>query len=286
MADGRSSSVAPARIPNAVILHGPGRSGTTLLNRILSLHPSLGWISGWIDRLPSRPELAFGHRLMDVPAIERWSRERRRWPRSAEAYGFWNHYFPGFSAAPRGGARADDRPEDCRRAIAAILHWSGKERFVTKLTGAPRDAELQEVFERPFIVWIDRDPRAVVASYLKQRWGYKHRPEQFAATPRQAVLAEGAERYLSSWRGRQRLAALAGERFLDVDYEDLVADPAAFFRRLLAGLSLPASQRFDRLLQGWTIHTGTNAAWRQQLEADDIDFLDQALAEQLSERRL
>jgi len=57
------------------VIHGPGRSGTTLFNNILSLHPQLSWISGYVDRFPQCPALAFLNRLQSVSVFERTTRE-------------------------------------------------------------------------------------------------------------------------------------------------------------------------------------------------------------------
>src|SRR5262249_9770836 len=158
--------------------HGPGRSGTTLLNEILSTHSDLAWISGYLNRYPDRPILAVFNRVMAIDTVEKYSRSKRYWPRSAEAYGFWNRYFPRFNHPERRiTEKPQDHPEECIAAIRKIQRYHGKKRFLTKLTGGARATELDIVFENPHIVYMHRDPRAVVASYYKQRWGNKDTPE-------------------------------------------------------------------------------------------------------------
>ena len=62
------------KISDAVVLHGPGRSGTTLFSTILSTHSALGWISGYVNRFPRHPSLAVFNRVMAIDRVERLSR--------------------------------------------------------------------------------------------------------------------------------------------------------------------------------------------------------------------
>jgi hypothetical protein len=37
-----------------IIIHGPGRSGTTLFNKMFSYHPEFTWISSWLNKYPNQ----------------------------------------------------------------------------------------------------------------------------------------------------------------------------------------------------------------------------------------
>lgn len=266
------------RVTDAIIVHGPGRSGTTLLYNILALHPSLAWVSGYVDRFPRQPSLAWLNRLNDIPLLERWSRGRGKWPRPAEAYGFWNAYFPGFSDPEnRPQTSPDDAPDAAVQAINRVTSYAGKPRFITKITGHSRVQELDRVFEDPAVVYINRDPRAVVMSYYKQRWGYKRRPQEFAARPPRRLLTEYVERYQTYAREARRLRRF---RYHAVRYEDLVARPERTLRGVLAHTGLPADERFDEVVESWSLRRGTNQAWRKHLSEEDATYLDALLAEE------
>ena len=58
------------KIDNAILIHGPGRSGTTLLNSILALHKDLSWISGYTNRYPEKLWLTYFNRLQRNEAFE------------------------------------------------------------------------------------------------------------------------------------------------------------------------------------------------------------------------
>ncbi len=272
------TAVETERISNAIVVHGPGRSGTTLFYNILALHPSLAWVSGYVDRFPRRPSLALLNRLNDIPLLERWSRGRGKWPRPAEAYGFWNAYFPDFSDPDnRQTPSPADSPESCVATIHSMMTYTAKPRFVTKITGHARAQELDRVFEDPYIVYIQRDPRAVVMSYYKQRWGYKRQPSQFAKKSTRTLLKEYVQRYQAYSRESRRLHRF---NYRDVRYEDVVARPAETLAAVLAHTDLPPDERFDELVDSWSLQRGTNQAWRKQLADDDADYLDALLAEE------
>jgi hypothetical protein len=76
-------------------------------------------------------------------------------------------------------------------------------------------------------------------------WVPDGREAEFLAAPRR-------ERYLWLWhaaveRGR-RARAVAGERYLEVRYEDLCRDPRGTGRAIREFLAVPASRRFERAL--------------------------------------
>ena len=268
------------KIPNAVIIHGPGRSGTTLLSQILSTHSALAWISGYVNRFPGHPILTVFNRVMAIDTVERLTRSQRHWPRPAEAYGFWNHYFPHFNHPER---RSDidehDRPAECITAIRQIQRYHGKHRFITKITGGARAKELAVVFDNPHVVYVHRDPRAIVASYYKQRWGFKDTPDRFAAKTEIELLTKYVKRYEASFKERVSLKAFP---FDDVLYEQMVEMPDPFFRNLLSRLGLPHERVFFDRVTSWKLDKQANQAWKNQLSKDGIAFLDDSLKEYIA----
>ena len=263
------------KISDAVVLHGPGRSGTTLFSTILSTHSALGWISGYVNRFPRHPSLAVFNRVMAIDRVERLSRLKRYWPRPAEAYQFWNHYFPHFSEPEiRREAIQPDRPDDCITAIRNVLRYHGRSRFITKITGAARAAELARVFANPHILYIHRDPRAVVASYYRQRWGYKTTPERFESKSEIELLTEYVKRYEMSFEGRGALKAF---QFDDLTYEQMVEEPVRFFRGVLSRLGLPQEETFFNRLTSWKLDKQTNQAWTRQFSKEGVAFLNESL---------
>ncbi|TDN89134.1 hypothetical protein DET49_10750 [Salegentibacter sp. 24] len=84
------------RIKNAIIILGPGKSGSTLLNHIFSLHPDLFWISTYVNKFPEHPELSILNNIHRIPMLEKNSRNKDNFPRPAEAFFFWTYHITTF----------------------------------------------------------------------------------------------------------------------------------------------------------------------------------------------
>jgi len=262
------------RIPNAIVIEGPGRSGTFLLYRILALHPDLGWVSGYVNRFPRYPFLSCLNRIQGWPRIEKLNRGKKKWPRPAEAYTFWKTYFPGFSPSLQASEIDEESVKRCIRTIRAILRYSGKKRFLTKTTGVQSPAVLEAVFDAPKIVYMDRDPRAVAMSFYKHRTRYRHRSDAFNSKSTRALIREYAERFMAIYERKKALTDLG---FKQLCYEDLVNDPPGFFRGLLEYLGLGFSAGFRKILDSWNIRQGANEEWKRLLNRDEGAYLNKLL---------
>lgn len=266
-----------------ILVAGPGRSGTTLLCRLMGLHPDLAWFSGWSARLPRWPAVAAVHRVNDIEALERRARGWRRWPRPGETYGCWNACFPGFSDAREdwGADRVD--PAGARllgRMVEGHVRWQGKDRFMTKYTGWPRIDFMAAALPGSRVVWIDRDPRAVALSYLRQRWWYRNRPAEYDALSPEARLDVYAGHYLAFWRARTRHAP--GRDYLRVRYEDLVEDPERLLGKICEDTGLPWRASFVRRVRSYPVRQGTNRSAARHA-GPDWDALGERLADPIAE---
>ncbi len=262
------------KIRKAIIIHGPGRSGTTLLSHMLSLHPELFWISGWVNRFPDHPELGFFNRLQYPSNIESLLRNKRFLPRPAEAYGFWDHFFPGF----RKGKVEDLNKGSVKKCISTINklnRFAGHSRFVTKITGMPRSNVLDAVFEDPVVVWIDRDPMAVIMSFYKQRWNYKSKPDLFKSKSFNELADEYLQMYLRFQEGKKDLESKF--RVITVQYEDLLSDASAFFVKLQNDLGLKEDEGFSQKVKEWNIKHGSNISHKRSMNKKNAQYLKQRI---------
>ena len=85
------------KINNAIIILGPGRSGTTLLSNLLSLYSGFYWISGYNNKFPAFPSLSILNNFLKCHYIEKYTRDKKKFPRPAEAYDFLKYYIPNFN---------------------------------------------------------------------------------------------------------------------------------------------------------------------------------------------
>lgn len=85
---------------------------------------------------------------------------------------------------------------------------------------------LDRLFPRSYVIHVIRDPRDVVASH-RHRWGWRSALKAAAKWPR----------YVSA--ARESGGRLSSGRYLEVRYEDMVADPEGVMRRVLALVGEP-----------------------------------------------
>ncbi|MCB0514476.1 MAG: sulfotransferase [Chitinophagales bacterium] len=261
------------KIKNVIILHGPGRSGSTLLNDILSLHPLLYWISTYLNKFPKFSAISTLNRLQDIGWFERFSRYKQDFPRAGEAYGFWHYFFPDFDN-PQGVNFSTDALEKCRESILRIKYFTGKERFIFKLTGYARYEVLDALFENPKLIWIDRDPRAVVMSYYKLRWGYEDNLETFSQKTTASLIREYVDMFAAFQRDKEKLKQFD---FLQVYYEDFVQNRNDFMQQILDFVHLPPSETFAQKLHSWEIYSGSNKNYTKSLTEEELALLNNLL---------
>ena len=229
-----------------IILCGPGRSGTTLFNSLFSYHKDFAWISGWLNKFPDSPTLCYFNQIYQNQFLGiNWSNIKYA-PKPAEAYGYWNHFFYPFTS--HNYEFTKEQILAVKTSIHKIKTFTKKPHFVTKITGDTRYQILSEIFGDDLIfLWIERDPRVVVSSYIKQKWGYKNNPEKFGKLSMQEKIEVNASRYLDYFYQAKEL----NKKLLF--YEDLCANPLMFFESLFSDLNLEFNENQSKIIENWTI---------------------------------
>lgn len=260
------------KIKNAIIIHGPGKSGTTLLNDILALHADLFWISTYVNKHPNHLFLTALNNIQSISCFEQITRSKKNFPRPSEPFHFFSFYIPDF----RFNQSFFD-PKEIKRVQNALTYLSnfqkGK-RLITKITGPSRTEFLDEVFENPYIIWMDRNPKAVITSYYKYKWRYKDKPEVFYNKPKTELIKEYADYY--NWIKKEK-DNLKKFRFKTVTYEALVKNPEIFFRELCIFLDLEYTTTFEKTIRSWAIRKDTNYQYKKFFDHEEIDYMDSLL---------
>lgn len=247
--------------PRVLVLLGAGRGGTTLLYKLLALHPQAAFLSNYEARFPRR-------RLSSVP--QRWLRPRidlklRTWfqvgggayfdrPRSrlhalvpapVEAEPLYAAC--GIPLEPSAGQPVDGTAcAKLRKAFADVQDASGAQLVLTKRTSNNRRVNwLEAAFDEPRYVHLMRDGRAVALSLTRVAWWPDHHlfwadctPGEMAAQGR-SPLAIAAENWSREIQGvGHALQRVDPRRVLTIRYEELLARPQAELPRILdfAGL--------------------------------------------------
>jgi hypothetical protein len=263
------------RGPAPFFFAGARRSGTTWLAGMLNAHPQIecrneGWLFN--DLTDAKGESA------SFPA---WLDERkfRTWAARREAQGTWLR-----------DTTIDDAAAALRRAMWAALVKMGVEREAWKdwsnlrLVGdkttahfCTQAAQIHRTFPDARFLHMIRDGRDVIVSdafLLFRELDDRDIPEDARAEARAArefhVLKRGKPAplfgpamlrhligdWIRSITGGRQARALFGDRYTEVRYERLIADPAGEFRKTLQSLDVDANRDLvDRIVTANTFET-------------------------------
>ncbi|MEJ5915157.1 sulfotransferase [Pseudokineococcus sp. 1T1Z-3] len=297
--------------PRLAVVTGTGRSGTTLLTEVLARHERTGFVSGVDDKLwrlgsrgrhNGRLYRAGGARPASMRALAETAGLRQRGRlrvRPSEGYQLFDrHVMPGFSTPCRDLLAEDLTPVVARRLVAFVEERraaQGADVLLQHLTGWPRTGLLREALPDLAVVNVVRDGRAVASSWLQMGWwdGWRG-PDQWIYGPLPPALREQWERSGRSfvvlaalgWRMLVEAAEAARElvppgRWLDVRYEDLLADPRGVLAGALEHLGLAWSPTFEAGLAHHRLEQGRREAFRDELTPAQLRAVEQAIAEPL-----
>ena len=274
---------------------GTGRCGSPLAHEVLCRHPGVGFVSNLEDRLPATAALGRfnGPLLQRVP--ERFTRKGRMRFAPSEGYRVLDRTLsPVLSSPHRDLTAADATPWLERRVHEWFIERARRQArpvFLHKFTGWPRARFLEQSLPGSRFVHVVRDGRAVASSWLQMDWwlGYRGPWEWHWGPP----PAEYLEEWEDSGRSFVVLAGIAWKMLLDafeearrelpdaqwleVRYEDLVADPARRFAEVLEFLGLDGDQRFARALGRPPFRAGRAQAFRADLDGASLAMLEESL---------
>jgi len=273
-----------------VFLVGPARSGTSLVYKMLCLHPEAAYISNWVRVVPALPQLAVLNRLATaLPNVR-----QRTWFEDGNAYVYGRHrslmrrlfpmpvegepLFARSNLAEVVGGVVEGRPpnlERLRRSLRSVRRASGGSVIVNKrIANILRIPLLVRAFPRARFVSLLRDGRAVAASLQVVDWWPTSTVWWYGGTPIDWA-AEGRDPWELCARNwveevritRAGLADVDPTRRIDLRYEDFVADPVPTLRATAAFAGLdPDDRRWHRALQRQSF-PDRNDGWRSRLAA-------------------
>lgn len=279
-------------VDRPLFIVGSGRSGSTILYRLLAVHPELCWVSRLTDRFPGAPWLSVVHRLLDAPGTGTLLK-RRIVRRSAS----WLTPFEGVRVFERHVRLRNDRrttEADYDRTTHARMNavltghlvGTGKRRFVCKRTAnTQRIRLLDRMYPDALFVHLIRDGRAVAHSLTHVPWWDEVDVWWLAQRPPEWRAAGRADLELTAlhWRHdtEEALAArsLLGRRYYEIRYEDLVRNPRAVLRGICDYADYTFPDDYATLLPRSL--PDMNHKWRQALGPDQQRLISEATGELL-----
>jgi len=289
-----------------VFILGPGRSGTTLLYKLVCAMPDVAYLSNYQRRYPRTPLWAALQRTVRSA----YGVKRRTWfqdggganlvhgdswiqqmvPKPVEGESV-------YQACGGGGLDGLDRPLDdqvaraLQRRLGAICAAAGQPVLVSKRTANNRRVrQLLQAFPDARFVCMLRDGRAVARSLVRVRWWSDHSLFWCGRTPRELV-AEGQDELALAARNwveemavmEEGLRLIAPARLLLLNYDELLAQPRASLQALhdfmQTGRELPPA--YWDFVASLALQP-TAADWLQRLpgeERERIDAIQQATLE-------
>lgn len=281
--------------PPAFLLGAP-RSGTSLLYKVLCLHPEASWISNFHRKAPALPQVNVVNRLAKVRPGQR----RRVWfGADSNAYVFGNgrrpltdRLFPmpveGETVFVSCGLPEDmstarqpasARDGAIRKNLSSVVRWGGGQVLVSKRIGHNRRIPLLlSAFPQARFVNLVRDGRAVALSLSAVDWWPELEVWWQGGTPQDWALAgrDPWELCAQHWveevtSVREGLAHVTPEQVLQVPYEDLVADPGPVLERIREFVGLSPAPAWTAAWQQLRF-PNRNDRWRDELSpaAQDV----------------
>jgi hypothetical protein len=290
---------------------GTGRCGSTLVQEVLARHPEVGFVSSLDDKLPALDLRGRWNNVLlrrAAPRDPRLGPFRDR-PRLLERGRFRVAPSEGWQVLERqvspilSAPHRDLMVSDATPWLETRLRWfferrmaaQGRPVFLHHVTGWPRAGLLHAVFPEARFIHVVRDGRAVANSWLQTSWwtGYQgpskwylgplSEPyaQEWEASSGSFVLLAGLGWKLLMDAFETARAAVPCSQWLDIRYEDLLADPRRHIAAMLEFLGLRWTSRFEAGFSRYVFETGRREAFRRDLDAENLALLEGSLARHL-----
>lgn len=271
-------------------LVGAGRSGTTLLYKLLCLHAKVAYISNYDNRVPGLPTgLAsrFVANLINAKVNAWFNRGgnayfvNRPWvkklfPTPVEGEAIYDSC--GIPLFPPTDYRPDSKSADClRRRFERIRRTTQAQVIISKRTANNRRLPLLDsIFPAARYIHLIRDGREVAHSLSRVEWWDGHTLWWDGRTAAQMELA-GEERLTicaRNWTYEMRalqagLENIASERVLEVRYEQLLADPSGQLGNIIRFLGLSVTTEFQSAIESLQL-TYRPGSWSIRWSPDQL----------------
>jgi omega-hydroxy-beta-dihydromenaquinone-9 sulfotransferase len=266
---------------NVAFLVGAGRSGTTLLYKLLCLHPQIAYISNYENRLSWFPD-----GLASRFVARRLEEKLNAWFNTGGNAYFINRpwikkIFPtphegesvfascGIPLFPAQGYMPDERTAAClKRRFEQIRKRSGATAFLSKRTANNRRIrQLSAIFPTARFVHLVRDGRDVAQSLSTVEWWDAHPLWWDGRTPielersgeaRLAICARNWVREVQELRAQ--LATIDRNRLLELRFEALLTDPLTHLEALTRFLGVDFSQAYRTAIESLNLRP-VRAKW-------------------------
>jgi hypothetical protein len=293
----RGDRPEPARF---VFLVGTGRCGSSLVQEVLARHPDVGFVSNLEDRLRAGPAAGRWNGVLYRRVPEWFTVKGRLRYAPSEGYRLLEHEVSPLVSSPFRDLEPDDATPWLAGRFRSFFERRARAQggpvFLHKFTGWPRAGFIAQIFPEARFVHVVRDGRAVASSLLQMPWwqGFRGPAEwgwgplsdrdgrAWNASGRSFALLAGLEWKLLMDAFERARADVPDDQWLDVRYEDFVADPRGRIKELLSFMGLEWTERFERGFRRHTIRADRTEAYLRDLSPEEVAALDRSLRPHLA----
>lgn len=277
---------------------GTGRSGSSLLQELISRHAFVGFVSNAEDRFPRLSSLLspLNSGLYRATPKTLTRKGRLRFAPS-EGYRILAKEVSPILVEPFRDLTADDLTPWIEARFRMFFERRSRrsELLVHKFTGWPRSGFIHAAMPDARFVHLVRDGRAVANSLVQMpwwsgfsgpsawRWGTLDPADADAweASGRSFVLLAGLEWKLLIEAHEAARAEIPPGQWFEIRYEDLIADPKEVLGLVLDFLDLPWNFAFERALNRYTFDSTRSTAYLKDLSTRNVKQLEDVLGPHL-----
>lgn len=277
---------------------GTGRCGSTLLHEVLARHPDVGFLSNVDDLLRTSLASNANSWLYRRVPPQFTTKGRLRFAPSEGYRALTVQVSPMVVDPVRDLVAEDATPwmqERMRRFFLSTAERQNRPVFMHKFTGWPRARFIHAVFPAARFVNVVRDGRAVANSFLQMpwwtgyrgpaRWSYGPLPSAYAQEWQMSgqsfpVLAGICWKLLMDEYEATR-QAIPSNLWVDVRYEDLLAEPRETMSGLLDFLGLEWTTEFDLGFRRHSFSGRRAGAFHMDLDPNSLRLLEASLTDHL-----
>ena len=278
------------RTLHPVFIIGAGRSGTTLLYKMLCLHSDIAWISNYCNRFPNCFFLSYINRINHI--LKRKCRSIWFTKNSNANFTHRNQLmrlFPspvegeiiyircGIPVFPNNLWNINNKQKKCIiSSFEKIRLYQGASVFLSKRTANNRRiAQLIKVFPNAKFIHIIRDGRAVAFSLLNVDWWNEHKVWWWGQkTPRQ-WKAEGNNQLEMAARNwveeiyeiQNGLKYLSADQICEIRYEELASNYLNILTKIIDFIGLYQDPTWFEAIKSLSVKN-KNITWQKKISKE------------------
>lgn len=283
-------------INNPIFIVASGRSGTTILYKLLSIHPDLCWFSKLSNKFPYFPQISFLHRILDFPIIGRLAKNNiisatntfPKCPLMPVEGGTIYHKYIGLK--PTGKSKKEDydkeKENEFKQLIKNHLKMTRRDRFLSKQTSNTQRLEiLNKMFPNAFIIHILRDGRAVSNSLLNVNWWQNTDIWWWKGTPQDWAQEGKPPIRLCALHWKHNVTEILKNKklfepnYLSIKYESLVENPPKILKKVINFCELSQSKEYLSIIPKKL--PNMNFKWKKMLTDKQKSILMKTIGDEL-----